>query len=600
MDDRKIPEPTYHRDKDRLIKDIDAAYTAMYDYLVSELSFNPAQPKIIRELQILKQMDVWLADMDAQVREGVEALITKTFTQGQAYHLLSISQVSNWNEALAAASFNVLQKSKIEALYADTYQDILLATNNTKQSVKKVVRDTVRKVAQYNSLKNTNYTEQAEQLAKELSKKGLSESVKKEGFVGIVDKKGRKWDLRTYSNMVIKTKVNQAHIEGIRHEATETGCDLAIISSHGAEDACSKWEGVIISLTGANEGFPTYEDGRKTQEIWHPNCEHTLHPVRSLDLLPPDEVALARKKAKELGYSIPENVKISPPNTEAASEMPDNVQNYEIELNKNTQIYSKLGEEHSVNMHNMLTKAPVTYQRLWESYESAMKVYSTTHTGGAYYDREVKGVFMDMAEISQGNHYATPYQTAFHELAHNMDFEAATRSGDTSGLPYSYIYKDNKLGKTLQSEWDSRVKALDSRLKKEFKENANNVAYFYDRGMMTLRTKDYYEAMPNEWVPPKYKKAYAYEQLQKELREIPLIERGNLSDIIEAQSNAKVIGGIGHGKKYWQYKPRLSSEPFAEMFDALIANPEALSHIQRYFPESFDVFNEMIIEMSKL
>jgi Phage minor capsid protein 2 len=301
LDKNGMPTPSYKRDKEKFIKLLDGYYRQMLDYLILQLQFNPDEPHVIREVEIMRQINYWLKEMDKDVAKQLEKLIKKTFKDGQAYHLLSVKEAKNWEDAVSSASFNKVVRGKVEALFADTYGDILLATQNTEESIKKVVRETVSKVAQYHSLKNTRYTEQVEQLVKELSKQGLSEKITKEGFVGIQDAKGRRWDLRVYSKMVITTKVNQAFIEGIMHESEETGFDLAVISDHNAEDACRKWEGMVISLTGKTKGFITYKEARATNEIWHPNCEHTLHPIRSLDMLHPDDIALHEKKMREIG-----------------------------------------------------------------------------------------------------------------------------------------------------------------------------------------------------------------------------------------------------------------------------------------------------------
>lgn len=296
-----IPTPSYKRDKKKIVKLLANQYKKMLDYLLLQLSFNPDEPKVIMEAQIMRQVNYWLKELDTELYREIERLIRKTFRDGQAYHLLSVKEAKNWEEAVSSASFNKIVRGKVEALISDTYKDILMATNNTSESVKKIVRETVQKVAIYNSIKNTNYTEMKEQIVKELSKKGLSENITKNGFVGIVDRAGRKWDLATYSKMVITTKVNQAFIEGVRHEAEETGFDLAVISDHNAEDACRKWEGVVISLTGKTKGYITYAQARATNEIWHPNCEHTLHPIRSLDMLPDEMIEQHKKKVAELG-----------------------------------------------------------------------------------------------------------------------------------------------------------------------------------------------------------------------------------------------------------------------------------------------------------
>ncbi|MFL0442050.1 phage minor capsid protein [Bacillus subtilis] len=296
-----MPTPKYDRDKKRMAKMLSKQYKQMLDYLILQLQFNPDDPKVIREAQIMRQINYWLKELDQALYKEIEKLIKKSFKDGQAYHLLSVKEAKDWEEAVSSASFNKLQRARIEAIVADTHKDILQATNNTSSAIKSVIRQTVSKVAQYHSLNNGNYKDMQKDLLKQLSKQGLSKTIVKDGFVGITDRAGRKWDLATYSKMVVTTKTNQAFIEGVTHESEETGFDLAVISDHGAEDACKNWEGLVISLTGKTKGYITYKQARATNEIFHPNCEHGVHSIRSLDMLPADEIAQHRRKMAQIG-----------------------------------------------------------------------------------------------------------------------------------------------------------------------------------------------------------------------------------------------------------------------------------------------------------
>lgn len=301
IDENGMPTPKYKKDKAKVAKHLSSTYKEMFNYLQIQLEFNPDEPQTIRQAEIMKQVNFMLKELDNTLAKELEKMIKKVFKDGQAYHLLSVKEAKNMEDAVSSASFNRVQQAKVEALISDTYGDILLATQNTSQAIVGVVRETVRKIAQYHALQNTNYTQQIKELKAELSKQGLSKRIVKDGFVGITDSAGRKWQLDTYCKMVVTTKVNDAFIQGISHEAEETGFDLAVISSHGAKDKCKKWEGVVISLNGLTKGYPTYSEARATNEIWHPNCEHTLHPIRSEDMLHPDDVAESKQKTKELG-----------------------------------------------------------------------------------------------------------------------------------------------------------------------------------------------------------------------------------------------------------------------------------------------------------
>ena len=114
----------------------------------------------------------------------------------------------------------------------------------------------------------------------------FNRKLNEEAWVGIIDKAGRRWNLSTYAEMVVRTKLQQAHVEGVRVETLERGVDLAVISSHGAKDACGGYEGIVISINGQTPGYKTYKELRQGGKIFHPNCKHHISPIRDFKLLP--------------------------------------------------------------------------------------------------------------------------------------------------------------------------------------------------------------------------------------------------------------------------------------------------------------------------
>lgn len=319
---------------------VNRSYASLHEVLVNRLygaGINVSQREINRA--VLIQMQELRKDLENVVYDSIE----DAYKQGQAqnyyalYEEITVKEAkeflggtvpTNWQNNAPTANYLkqhpkvfqdiaeakltkrglTLAKAKqivvteavsdryIRNLFADTYGDILLATNNTESAIKKVVREVVSDITQYEGLLDRNSTAMAKEIRKRLTKKGLSERIVKDGFVGITDKAGRRWDLGTYSKMVSKTKVEQAFREGERQLGEELGLDLAVISSHGAEDACRNWEGVVVSMNGKTEGYPKYEDVVATNEVFHPNCEHHLHTIRSLDMLAASDADRHRSK----------------------------------------------------------------------------------------------------------------------------------------------------------------------------------------------------------------------------------------------------------------------------------------------------------------
>lgn len=188
----------------------------------------------------------------------------------------------------------------VRKLFEDTYGDILLATQNTEDNIKRVVREVVADTVQLKSLEDANSLSMADDIRKKLTRKGLSERIVEDGFVGIKDAAGRRWDLNTYSEMVAKTKTQQAFIEGEKALAKQLGIDLGVISTHGAEDECSYWEGVVVSMNGETEGYPNVDDIVASNECFHPNCGHRVNLIRRLESLPKEDQERHREKLMEV------------------------------------------------------------------------------------------------------------------------------------------------------------------------------------------------------------------------------------------------------------------------------------------------------------
>lgn len=178
---------------------------------------------------------------------------------------------------------NGLQREQTRAFFEDTYNDLLLATGNTDERIKKVIREISSDVLQRESLLSRNNTALAKALDQRLSSDAILKRLTQDGLVGIVDRGGKRWRLDAYSKMVVNTKITEAHLQATKLLGRQLGMDLAVISDHGATDACSGWEGVVVSLYGETPGYPRLDDAIETNEVFHPNCRHHISVINSLD-----------------------------------------------------------------------------------------------------------------------------------------------------------------------------------------------------------------------------------------------------------------------------------------------------------------------------
>ncbi len=95
-----------------------------------------------------------------------------------------------------------------------------------------------------------------------------------------IDSAGRKWDNARYAQMLTRTNNMRVYNDSMADSIIGMGLDLARISEGGDPDCpkCAAWEGQIVSITGTDKRFPTYDQAR-VAGVFHPNCVHTLEYV---------------------------------------------------------------------------------------------------------------------------------------------------------------------------------------------------------------------------------------------------------------------------------------------------------------------------------
>ncbi|MCW2278729.1 phage minor capsid protein [Heliophilum fasciatum] len=295
----KPPVPKYDRDVDQLVK----YYKKAFKETAIILKNTGNAIELSQSESLMNQIAFILKGLDDSTKSWCETVIKKQFKNGQAMALLSLGEATSLAEAASLSSFSMLAQNSVEALINDTYGDLLLATKNTDRKVKQLVRSVVSDTIRTRAIEQQGRRTLTSEIAGKLAAKGLSERLQREAWVGIVDVAGRRWQLSTYAEMVVRTKLTQAHIEGVRTETLERGVDLAVVSSHGATDACRVFEGMVVSINGQTPGFPTYQQLRDSGKIFHPNCKHHISPIRDLSLLPPS----LRKKAEDAARTMAKN-----------------------------------------------------------------------------------------------------------------------------------------------------------------------------------------------------------------------------------------------------------------------------------------------------
>jgi Phage minor capsid protein 2 len=294
---REIPEIRHDKD----IKRIVAYYKRAYNQVFKEILRLLDEPDLdgiylMQEQSLIRQIQLILKQNDEVVLPELDDLIRLAHHEGQAQAIFSLGDATTLSEATKNVSFSMLAKNSVEAIISDTFEDVLALTGRTDKKIKQTVRKVAGEIMRLNAIQQLGYETTRKEIISKLLKEGFSKQIK-DDFVGVTDSAGRRWRLDSYVNMLVKTKMQQSYIEGIITESVERGTDLGVISSHGAIDACSNFEGMVISLTGQTEGFYSYQELRRTNKIFHPHCKHTVTPLRDISLLPKQ---LQEKHEKQL------------------------------------------------------------------------------------------------------------------------------------------------------------------------------------------------------------------------------------------------------------------------------------------------------------
>lgn len=298
-----IPARMVEQSVEAIVKTYAKAYKQLFGELYEEIMADfgvLSNASYQSQLALLQMIEKRLDELNLVITSEIKEELEKHYASAGIFSSLASETVKTIEELQGAVPYSQLDIYKMEQIVQDTIEDLLFVTQHTKKELKKFVREVFRKNLQYHGLTGENFNNIKKMIEKELSAKFLKEQLKKKGFVGIVDAGGKKWNLKTYVDMAVSTKMNQAYEEGLKDKAHQTGYDLAVIPEKGAVDSCARFEGMIISMTGATEGFMTYDQLKATGLIFHPRCVHSPFPIGNLELFPEEDFAFHQKKMKEL------------------------------------------------------------------------------------------------------------------------------------------------------------------------------------------------------------------------------------------------------------------------------------------------------------
>lgn len=276
-----------------------------------------------------------------------------------------------------------------------------------------------------------------------------------------------------------------------------------------------------------------------------------------------------------------------------AMELQNEEDSYKIKVDKDIHIYQKL-DKYGDDVVNIINKADIRYRRVWGLLQKDLRIAKTDSKGTAYFSLMYRSISFNLADTAKGNSWKQPFTTYFHESGHNIDFIANELIGSGTALqPLSYTYSDNLLGETIAQEINEHLEEIAKKIKNEFKTHKGDWEYLFSKGYIDERAMLEYRSFGKFTVTPRYKKSLSYKAFSDELQAIPAKDRSCISDLAGGVTGNKVKGHIGHKTTYWANERNLSTEAFAEFWQA-ITNKKELKVIKKYLPRSYNVFLEIL------
>lgn len=272
---REIPQPEFERDIRKLTKAYEQALKDVQAELNSLFLTDFERAQIVATEKHIKQI---LDDLNEFAEEWATVAITAAGLEGVASTLYTLELADTLEEARKIAKFSQPNKRLIDAVIADTQADLLAVTQNVNRQAKIAIRKATAEAMRSQLAKGINATQN---LSKE-----IRDRIVQATDVAIIDRRGRRWKVETYADMLARTKMKQAHQEASINEALSEGAYYGLVSSHGAKDKCRDYEGKVVKLVPEAPGdFPYLYDIPKT-EFNHVGCKHVITGIRRLDRLP--------------------------------------------------------------------------------------------------------------------------------------------------------------------------------------------------------------------------------------------------------------------------------------------------------------------------
>lgn len=236
-------------------------------------------------------------------------------------------------------------------------------------------------------------------------------------------------------------------------------------------------------------------------------------------------------------------------------------------------IQSTYGTNHATSAKTLVENADPETRRVWNKYQGYFKTSDPNYSGSqAYYSPTSDSVTLNIGRAQTGSSYQTPYQVLFHEYGHMTDYLIARDNGGSRFAAFTEMFGGiDPNGNPIINRTGSGL--LGATAKKEVKDLLSSIKKTHGVTRKSEAARILIDEITNNY---------------------SLLARSDVSDMLEGAGIGVAYPlGVGHGTSYWKQRDN-GKEIFAEIFSAEMASSESLACIQKYFPETYKIYREIL------
>lgn len=224
-----------------------------------------------RESNSVKETLVKIFDaLEKMVDKVVPGGLTKSYENGLKQAAEDLKAAGMNKLVITGVSF-FIHKEAVSAINDDTILDLKAAIRTAKENAIQSIDQTLAEVKE--DIKTGVILGDTRKIVSQR----VASAFAKKGLTSFVTKDGKNLPLDFYARTVVKTKTRQAHTTGAVNRYNENDVHLVKIDEHHPTcHVCARYQGLVVSLTGNQDGFPNVKE--VPLPPYHPNCEHTIRP----------------------------------------------------------------------------------------------------------------------------------------------------------------------------------------------------------------------------------------------------------------------------------------------------------------------------------